>query len=195
MNYISEETRKKMSESRKKLFANGYTVWNKGKPLGFTPKMAFKKGHKTWNKGLKTGLVPTSAFKKGIIPWNTGKKYKIGKVESKIGKHYSPETEFKKGLIVPRGKDHWSWKGGKDRRKLIMGRKEYVLWRTTVFMRDDYTCQICLKRGGILNADHIKPFALFPELIYAIDNGRTLCEDCHKQTDTYGGRVFNWLES
>ena len=25
---------------------------------------------------------------------------------------------------------------------------------------------------------------------FAIDNGRTLCIDCHKKTDTYGGRTI-----
>lgn len=62
----------------------------------------------------------------------------------------------------------------------------YKEWRLAVFQRDDHTCQICKKRGGTLHADHIKPFAYFPELRFDIANGRTLCVPCHKGTDTYG---------
>ena len=40
----------------------------------------------------------------------------------------------------------------------------------------------------ILNADHIKPFAYLLELRLTIDNGRTLCKDCHKTIETYGVR-------
>jgi hypothetical protein len=65
---------------------------------------------------------------------------------------------------------------------------EYKLWRTAVYERDNYTCIWCGIKGNKLNADHIKPFAQFPELRFAIDNGRTLCVDCHRKTDTYGWR-------
>ncbi len=67
--------------------------------------------------------------------------------------------------------------------------KEYKSWREKVFERDNYTCQFCGQKGGKLNADHIKPFAYFPELRFDVDNGRTLCKECHKLTDTYGWRA------
>jgi len=118
------------------------------------------------------------------------------------GKHRSPTTEFKKGCIPPykgkslihsgsfkSGKDHWNWKGGKAPMIVkLRASKEYKLWRKAVFTRDNYTCVWCGYTGRGLNADHIKPFAFFPELRFAIDNGRTLCEDCHKTTDTFMNR-------
>lgn len=66
----------------------------------------------------------------------------------------------------------------------------YKEWRTRVFERDNYTCQECKTRGGFLNADHIKPFAFFPDLRFDVDNGRTLCAPCHRQTDTFGFRAW-----
>lgn len=85
-----------------------------------------------------------------------------------------------------KGSNNPNWKGGVSTiNEKIRGSKEYRLWRQSVFERDNYTCIWCYKRGGELNADHIKPFALFPELRFAIDNGRTLCVPCHKTTETY----------
>lgn len=55
-------------------------------------------------------------------------------------------------------------------------------WRIAVFERDNYTCKICGIRGTYLEADHIKPFAYFPELRYELSNGRTLCRKCHNLT-------------
>lgn len=71
--------------------------------------------------------------------------------------------------------------------------REYELWRKSVYERDNYTCVWCGARGEKgkrvqLNADHIKPFADYPELRFAIDNGRTLCVPCHKTTDSYMNR-------
>lgn len=85
------------------------------------------------------------------------------------------------------GKNHWHWKGGiTPLRKKLYFSEEYKLWRKAVFERDKYICIWCGQVGGKLNADHIKPWTDYPELRFAIDNGRTLCLDCHKKTDTWG---------
>ena len=94
---------------------------------------------------------------------------------------------------VAKGENCNFWKGGVTKISVkIRSSMEYKLWRESVFKRDDYTCVWCFKKGGLLNADHIKPFAIFPELRFAIDNGRTLCVDCHKKTDTFGSKTLNY---
>jgi hypothetical protein len=65
----------------------------------------------------------------------------------------------------------------------------YKAWRKAVFERDSYTCQLCGQRGKRLEADHIQPIAVRPDLIVSVNNGRTLCVTCHRQTDTYGTKV------
>lgn len=57
-------------------------------------------------------------------------------------------------------------------------------WRREVYRRDNYTCQICCKRNGFgktiyLNAHHLNGWSWCVEGRFDINNGITLCKDCH----------------
>lgn len=89
-----------------------------------------------------------------------------------------------------KGKDCHFWSGGTSTPDMKRrNRIEYLNWRKSVFSRDNYTCVFCGVRGGKLEADHIKPFLFYPELEIEVSNGRTLCKECHKKTETYGGKI------
>lgn len=85
-----------------------------------------------------------------------------------------------------KGEKNAAWKGGiTPIHRIIRTSSEYRIWHKAVLERDKYQCIWCGNKKN-LHADHIRPFARFPELRFAIDNGRTLCEDCHKTTDSWG---------
>lgn len=138
-----------------------------------------------WNKGLK-GIQSWHNIS-GLRPHKFGEfKHNKESIEKNRLKHLgiSPGNKGKKSIFS--GELHWNWQGGKtkEREKLRKG-IEYKNWRENIFIRDDFTCQMCMKKGCKIHADHIKPWSLYPELRFSLDNGRTLCVDCHKSTPTY----------
>jgi len=167
---ISEKTRQKMRIAK---LGKPHTEETKAKMKGRIP----------WNKGKKCPEIKKHLarfqFKKGFIPWN----------KDKSGLQVAWNKGKKHIAII--GERNPNWKGGVTSiNEKIRKSLEYKLWRTAVFERDNYTCIWCGARSGkgkvvYLEADHIKPFSLYPELRFAIDNGRTLCRECHKTTDTY----------
>ena len=80
------------------------------------------------------------------------------------------------------GPDNWRWSGGPKRPHLSPEHRE---WREKVFRRDNFTCRGCGARSGVgkavyLHAHHIRHVADDPSAAYDIDNGLTLCIDCHR---------------
>lgn len=122
--------------------------------------------------------------------------------QNRKGKPFTPDQlEYLRQQTIkatPRGKDHPNWKGGmtreqyRDRYGLT---PEYIVWRRSVYQRDNYTCQHCGdSRGGNLNAHHIKEWSKYPDHRYELDNGITLCVTCHRKVH-YGDNSKNSQKS
>ena len=146
---------------------------------------AGKGKHQSPNTEWKKGFTPPGSilFEKGRIAPNKGVPL-TEEVKIKLRKALKGRKVWNKGL------------GNKTPlNKKIRKSLRYKRWRHAVFKRDNWTCVWCQERGGELNADHIKPFAYFPELRFKISNGRTLCKPCHRKTDTYGTNIKKWKQS
>ena len=102
----------------------------------------------------------------------------------RTNKKHSKDTKEKmsKALIA-----HYDKIGRKIYKRYIhlTSSKQYRTWRESVFSRDSWTCQGCKLKGCYLEAHHIKSWARYPLLRYDIENGLTLCKECHKLTDNY----------
>lgn len=96
------------------------------------------------------------------------------------------------------GKLNPNWRGGITKlTNKIRNLKKYKTWIKKVFERDNFTCQICYKRGWEINAHHKIPFgiilslysinnikkALKCKLLWDINNGITLCRKHHEQIE------------
>jgi hypothetical protein len=144
-----------------------------------------RKHYDVWRKTEKTNLWNKNTASKVSIA-NSGK--------SKSLAHRIKLSLAHIGKPGMTGNKNPMWKGGiTPIRTKIWRSKKYQFWRNAVFKRDNWTCVWCGVRSQkgikvILNADHIKSFAFFPKLRFAIDNGRTLCVPCHRKTETYGGK-------
>jgi hypothetical protein len=79
------------------------------------------------------------------------------------------------------GETHYNWQGGKSKeRDLVKRNPEYVEWRNKVYTRDSHTCRRCGdNKGHNLHAHHIMNWSSNTDLRYDIENGITLCNNCH----------------
>ena len=96
------------------------------------------------------------------------------------GRHLPEETKMRISLSL-RGDKHPNWKGGL--KELVQGIRhspKYHQWRKAVLGRDNHTCQDCETTDNV-DAHHIQSVIEYPEGIFEIDNGLTVCDSCHKR--------------
>ena len=194
MKPLSEEHKKKQSDSLKKYYAThvhhqkGNPTWNKGFHFSSEVKDKMSKARKEYYK------THDSYFKGKHLPEETRKK--IGLANK--GHKHTEEAKRNISLHI-RGEQHYNWKGGlsilvKEIRRGLFYRE----WRMSVYRRDFFQCTQCGSRKDI-HAHHLTSFTF---LIYKygiksieeaencaelwdINNGRTLCKKCHEKTDGY----------
>ena len=94
------------------------------------------------------------------------------------------------------GANHPSWRPDLTEEERARKRNEHKnrIWRFAVYERDDFTCQVCWKRGGKLNAHHLKAYSKYRALRFDVKNGVTLCEECHQLFHSLYSRGHNTME-
>jgi len=95
-----------------------------------------------------------------------------------------------------RGEKAYQWKGGVSKLYETIRKTDiYKDWRTKVFERDGYICQLCNVKGKTMNVHHKKPVkdiikeynietkwdSYHCKALWDVNNGITLCEACHRK--------------
>jgi len=160
--------------------------------------MTFIKGQKAWNSGIK---IDKEKYPKiGHHKKHSEETKTI--ISNKTKGHAPNKTSFKRGQNI--GELNANYRGGVSILDRVIRRMpEYKQWRSDCFQRDNWTCQTCGIRGEFITVHHIKSFSSIIkeneiknvldarkcDVIWDINNGVTLCENCHSLTDNYKCRA------
>jgi|ERR1035437_2232783 hypothetical protein len=190
-----------------------YPPSRKGLKLTLEHKAKISEGLKgnTWNKGRKHSIESSFLKKKNSARYWLGKKrppisesHKEA-LRIKNKGHFVSEKTIERMKYLTKGKfreEHPCWVEDKIESfyASIRNHFKYREWRNSVRTKDNSICVLCKKSEGRIDVDHIKRFAdiLFENKIETLEqaldctelwdvyNGRVLCYECHKLTDTWG---------
>lgn len=106
--------------------------------------------------------------------------------------------ECKRQLFKGENNPRWNPNLSEEERKANESERhtiEYKQWVKEVLKRDNFTCQCCgSSKSGTLRTHHLNGFDSFIEERTDINNGITLCEDCHKKFHNIYGYGNNTKE-
>jgi 5-methylcytosine-specific restriction endonuclease McrA len=190
---LSEEHRKKLSESHR-----GKPCPFAGKKLSEDHKRKLSESH----KGLPSpnrGKIMSGELKEKLrlshlgVPMSDEQKEKIS-----AALKGTPKTEQHRRNMKgkPSGESCHFWRGGvTSANEAARKSSDYRIWRDAVFTRDGYTCRNCNATGVYVVAHHILSFSAHIDKRYEVSNGLTLCEPCHRETESYGNRPRDYQEA
>ena len=148
--------------------------------------MKFRKRFKhTEECKLRMSKIKKEQYKNGLINGNTGKKNpELSKKQKENNISKRPEVRLKISLAMKKyfeeGNHPWNYKGGHSKNRKYANKEWFKLIKEC-YKRDNWTCQICNKHGGQLNAHHIIPWSEDPKKALELDNLITLCVPCHSK--------------
>ena len=160
-----------------------------------------KQNHPMYGKKHSKDTIEKMRKSQTGIKLSQKTKRKIG--EGNKGKVISPKQRLELSKMRM-GEKNPAWKGGvKEVSRTIRKMFESRLWIKYCMERDKYTCQECKIIGGKLEVHHKKPLhKILKENniksvedarrcleIWDLNNGITLCEDCHASRDEYRNRT------
>jgi hypothetical protein len=126
---------------------------------------------------------------------------RAGKGRKQTPEHIRNNANARRGVPQPwvsernkrwRGANSPSWKGGiSAKNAALRSTEELREWRKAVFVEDNFKCRKCGASRVPINADHIKPFSLFPDIRFDISNGQTLCVPCHKEKTKVDRKIYD----
>ena len=192
---LSEEHKRKLSEAHKGYVMPEEQKRNISKGVSENlPSTAFKKGNAPWNKGKDRPDMYGNqyAHRKHTSEENAAKsKRQIGNTYAKDCKH-TPEMRLAKSIRQHSKNSHF-WQGGLTAKNAaIRNGIDFKLWREAVYKKDNWTCQACGATKGTISPHHILNFADYPDERFVVDNGITLCINCHTAFHArYGRRKTN----
>jgi len=180
--------------------------WNKGKTNIYTKEALLKMSK------VKKGKLVSEKTKERLSQAMSGKNNPMyGENHTEETKRKISECRIKKGL--GKGKNNsmygihrWAekspnWKGNITPLTIAIRMSTiYKLWHKAVLHKDRWQCQDCGKTGRDLIAHHLKPFsqimeennivslgqAIRTEELWDINNGITLCKQCHRKRHSKG---------
>ena len=173
----SEETRRRISESVKRAYAEGRLVaWATGltkadpRLKGFLSPKKLSDETKAKISASRKGKALGNKNRLGLAPYNKGQTHPVHNSEWRA-----------KVSAANAGSKHWNWKGGiASENRLMRNSAAHKEWAREVMRRDRWTCQKCdaTKRRELV-AHHVVPWSKDRSLRFAVSNGLTLCRSCH----------------
>lgn len=145
----------------------------------------FRKIEKSGKYLCKKCALSSSEFRLKIKNIRTGKKHKPETIDKmKLNKNHPGR--------FPSGKNHPNYNHNLTEQERYNSRHRsrlsgYINWVKSILERDNYTCQKCGSNRELC-AHHINNYANFKKERLNLDNGITLCKDCHKEIHQIFGK-------